>query len=179
MVIMKKFEASSALVKVNGETILSFVKAVPSSEVSRREILKKYGIDNPEPGKWYSQQAWLNAFKEITERVGVINLRLIGKTIPKSAKFPPEIKETKQAFEMLDKAYKMNHRGGEIGEYKLISFDSKKRELKMDVNTPYPEDFDAGIILGLFDKFKPTDIIRQPNVRMEKKENGIIYTLSW
>jgi len=179
MAVMKKFEASSDLVRVNGETILSFVKAVPASEDSRKEILKKYGINDPQPGQWYSQQAWLNAFKEISEKVGVITLKLIGKAIPKNAKFPPQIKETKEAFEMLDKAYKMNHKGGFIGEYKFLSFDAKKREIKMEINTPYPEDFDAGIMLGLFEKFKPKDAFKQPNVRMEKRSTGIVYTLTW
>jgi hypothetical protein len=179
MEVMKKFEASSASVKVNGETILSFVKAVPASEDSRREILKKHGINDPKPGQWYSQQAWLNAFKEISEKIGPVTLRLIGKAIPKNAKFPPQIKETKEAFEMLDKAYKMNYKGGFIVEYKFLSFDPQKKEIKMEINTPYPEDFDAGIMLGLFEKFKPADVIRQPNVRMEKKVNGIVYTLTW
>ncbi len=112
MAVMKKFEASSASVQVNGETTLSFIKAVPTSESSRKDILKKHGIDNPQPGQWYPQQAWLNAFKEMSEKVAVVTLRLIGKAIPKNAKFPPEIKDIKQTFETLDKAYKMNHKGG-------------------------------------------------------------------
>lgn len=180
MATMKKFEASGPSVQVNGETILSFIKAVPASENSRREILKKYGIDNPQPGNWYNQQAWLNAFREISEKIGVTTLKLIGKAIPKNAKFPPEIRETKQAFELLDKAYKMNHKGGFIGEYKFLSFDPQKKEIKMEINTPYPEEFDAGIMLGLFEKFKPKDVFGQPSIRMEKRSaGGIIYTLSW
>jgi len=179
MPVMKKFEASSDAVKVNGETILSFVKAVPASEDSRKEILKKYGIDNPQPGQWYSQQAWLNAFREISEKIGVTSLKLIGKAIPKNANFPPEIRETKHAFELLDKAYKMNHKGGFIGQYKFLSFDAKKREIKMEINTPYPEEFDAGIMFGLFEKFKPAGVIRQPNIRMYKQSTGIVYTLMW
>ncbi|MDD3262919.1 MAG: hypothetical protein PHR61_03650 [Candidatus Absconditabacteria bacterium] len=127
MAVMKKFEASSASIKVNGETILSFVKAVPASEDSRRDILKKHGINDPKPGQWYIQQDWLNAFKEISEKVGIVTLKLIGKAIPKNAKFPPQIKETKEAFEMLDKAYKMNHKGGFIVEYKFLSFDPQKK----------------------------------------------------
>jgi hypothetical protein len=48
-------------------------------------------LQNPEPDKWYSQEAWLNAFKEIAETVGTNTLFMIGKSIPEHAKFPPQI----------------------------------------------------------------------------------------
>ena len=180
MAVMKKFEASSASVMVNGETILAFVKAVPSSVGSRLETLKKYGIDNPQPGKFYSQQSWLNAFKEVAEKIGPTTLRLIGKLIPANAQFPPQIKDAQTAFESLNTAYQMNHKGGEIGYYKLVSFDLEKKTLIMEVNTPYPEDFDSGILLGLFDKFKPKGVIRQPELLKERRSTGVlVYTLTW
>ncbi|AHB41572.1 hypothetical protein P148_SR1C00001G0782 [candidate division SR1 bacterium RAAC1_SR1_1] len=175
--MMTKFKASSKDVQVNGETILAFVNAVASSKNSKLEVLKKKGISDPAPGKWYSQQAWLDAFEAINQSLGPVNMKMIGKAIPKNAKFPP-IKNLKEAYELLDQAYHSNHRGGEIGYYKLISYDANAKMLQMECNTPYPESFDEGIILGLFDMFKPTGAF-MARVKQTPKTTGILYTMNW
>jgi len=173
---MEKFKASSDRVEVNGETIISFV----GDSIQRVSILEKHGIFNVRPGVWYKQQLWLNAFKEISDKIGPITLRLIGKAIPANAKFPPEIKTTKPAFELLDTAYKMNHRGGEIGYYKFVSYDENSKQIQMEINTPYPEEFDEGILVGLLEKFKPMNYKTTPKVVKRPIKIGVIlYTLSW
>lgn len=175
---MEKFKASSPSVKVNGETVLSFVNAVPASKDNKLEVLKRYGIVDPQPGVWYSQQAWLDAFKQIDSSLGPVNMKLIGKAIPKNAKFPP-MDSLKDAFDLLNKAYHLNHKGGEIGWYKLVSYDEKAKQLVLECNTPYPEAFDEGIALSLFTKFKPAGASHVPRVKIEKKKNMVYYMLNW
>ena len=150
---------------------------MPNSSADRLVMLSKYGISNPEAGQWYKQQSWLDAFKEIAENVGPTNLRLIGKSIIKSAQFPP-IENTQQAFSVIDVAYKMNHKGGEIGYYKLLSYDESNKTIKMETNTPYPEEFDNGIFLGVFDKFKPKGGY-SPTSTYKKVGDKIEYTINW
>lgn len=171
--LMQKFKASGLSVQVNGPTILSFVKGIPSSKENVLSILSRHGINDPKEGSWHPQQSWLNAFKEFDLKPAI--LRSIGKAIIVSAKFPPEVKDGKTAFETLDKAYHMNHRGGEIGYYKLKSYDVSKRIIVIECNTPYPEKFDEGILIGLWEKYKPTGAIVLKPVEIK----GNVFTLSW
>ncbi|NOQ26074.1 MAG: hypothetical protein GQ564_11980 [Bacteroidales bacterium] len=153
MAVYKSFAEG---VEVNGQTILSVVKALSSGQDTRLKILKKYGID-PEPDKWYSQQAWLDAFKEISTVIGDHTLFMIGKSIPENATFPPEINNIEMALNAIDQAYHMNHQGGEIGHYKLIDFDEIRKSASMACNNPYPSGFDRGIITTMVRKFRPKD----------------------
>lgn len=117
------------------------------------QLLAKNGISNPEPGKWYSQKVWLESFKEIAKKFGTNTLFGIGKAIPANAKFPPEIDNIEKALAVIDVAYNMNHRNGEIGFYKLVSHNPSKKELIMHCKNPYPCDFNRGIITTMGRKF--------------------------
>jgi hypothetical protein len=129
------------------------------------DILKKNGIDNPQPNLWYPQEAWLAAFREIQDTIGTSTLFQIGMKIPESAKFPPEINTIEKALGAIDVAYHMNHRGGEIGSYKFVP--TGDRQAKMICRNPYPCDFDRGIIEAMVRRFKPAN-----SVAMVKHDNG-------
>ncbi|NJL12855.1 MAG: hypothetical protein HC913_07560 [Microscillaceae bacterium] len=172
-------------VEVNGETILSFVQAIPAYSNIMLDILKFHGINQPKPGQWYSQESWLNAFKEIGEKYGANTLFAIGKAIPDNAQFPPDIDNLEKALSSIDIAYHMNHQGGEIGYYHLIDFQSEYRFAKMECKNPYPSNFDKGIITAIARKFKPDTAIV---VQVELDENypsrlngseSCTYKVSW
>lgn len=146
-------------VEVNGETILSFVNAMPAYSSVMLQILEAHGIKNPQAGEWYSQVAWLDAFKEIGEKYGANTLFAIGKVIPSNAQFPPDIDDLEKALACIDIAYHMNHRGGEIGYYKLVSYFEEHRFAVMECQNPYPSNFDKGIITTMARRFKPSDSI--------------------
>lgn len=156
---MAEFKAIAPGVEVNGETVLSVVNAMKGFEDLALDILKNNGIDNPKPGHWYLQQSWLNAFKEIAEKLGVSTLLNIGKAIPENAQFPPEIDSLQKGLSLIDMAYHMNHRGGDIGYYKLIDYSDEKKQAIMECNNPYPSHFDKGIIICFARKFKPVGAI--------------------
>ena len=148
---MVQYKAFDDNVKVNGETVLSVVEGMGVFKKTALDILSKNGISNPQPGQWYSQQEWLNAFKTISDKIGNATLYSIGKKIPRNAKFPPEISTVSKALESIDIAYHMNHRGGDIGcyRYKKIS----NRSAKIICNNPHPCDFDQGIIEAMVERF--------------------------
>lgn len=164
---MAQFIAFDQNVEVNRQTVLSIVNALDRGKETRIEILKKNGI-NPESGEWFSQQAWLNAFKEIANSLGDMNLFMIGKAIIENAEFPP-MKNLEEALQSIDIAYHMNHRldgkimfapqSGKmiegIGHYHLKSFDEKSKSAVMVCDNPYPSKFDEGIITQIVRKFKP------------------------
>ncbi|HEY4788366.1 MAG TPA: hypothetical protein VIH57_20075 [Bacteroidales bacterium] len=150
---MKVFVASSSKVEVNGETVYAIVDGMGGFKAKALKILSDNGIQDPKPGHWYSQQAWLNAFKSITEQIGNSTLYSIGQKIPENAKFPPEISDIHKALSAIDVAYQMNHRNGEIGNY--IYQKTGERSARLVCTNPYPDEFDKGIIVAMAKKFRP------------------------
>jgi hypothetical protein len=153
---MAQFVPFQKGVEVNGQTVLAIVNALDAGRATRFRILKKHGILDPHPNEWYSQQAWLDAFREISEELGAHTLFAIGEAIPENAIFPPEINDLPKALSSIDIAYHLNHRGGEIGHYTLIDFNSENCTAIMVCNNPYPSDFDRGIISTMVRKFVPS-----------------------
>src|ERR1022692_5031734 len=88
---MAQFRAFSNGVQVNGQTVLSVVKGMGALAQTGSDILARHGIKAPEPMAWYPQQAWLDAFEEISKSIGRRTLSQIGQSIPANAKFPPGI----------------------------------------------------------------------------------------
>jgi hypothetical protein len=150
---MAQFKAMAPGVEVNGETVLSVVAGMGVFAEKGKTILSKAGIQNPMPGMWYPQQAWLDAFRIIAETVGPKTLTTIGSKIPESAKFPPSIDSIEKALAAIDMAYHMNHRKGEIGKYGFEL--AGPTSAIMVCKNPYPCEFDLGIILSMARRFKP------------------------
>ncbi len=142
-------------IEVNGRTIMSFTKALKVYEPILLKVLSDNGIDEVEPEGWYKQEQWLNAFRVVGERYGGNTLFAIGKAIPEHAEFPPSIKNLEQALSAINVAYHMNHRGGDIGYYKLLKFSDELKTALVECRNPYPSDFDRGIITAMVRKFKP------------------------
>ena len=170
---MAQFIPFADNVDVNGETVLTTVKSFP--EYMRNlamKILKDNGIEDPQPGEWYSQKAWLDSFRYIAEKYGTNTLFEIGKAIPANAKFPPEVNNIEKALSAIDIAYHMNHRNGDIGYYKLISHDKANRTLIMQCKNPYPCDFDRGIITTMGRKFEPATKVEVDTSKKSRKDGA-------
>ena len=179
---MAQFEAFAPEVEVNGETVLTIVKAFPEfMQIYAIKILSENGIHNPRADKWYSQQAWLKAFKQISERYGAHTLYRIGKAIPENAQFPTEIDSIEKALASIDIAYNMNHRNGDIGFYKVVSHDSTERKIVMHCKNPYPCDFDKGIITAMARKFNPDATVELDTHKPSRKDgaNDSWYIISY
>ena len=179
---MKTFIASSPKVEVNGETIYSFIDGMGVFKSSAIHTLQKHGISDPKPGQWYNQQDWLNAFKEIAEKVGKKTLFNIGLKIPENAKFPPEIDDIHKALSSIDVAYHMNHQGGKIGNYKYEKTGDSSGILICD--NPYPDEFDKGIINAMCRKFISNILsiiikIDESKPIREKGGDSTTFNLSW
>ncbi len=194
---MTQFVAFDKQAEVNGETVLSIVSGMELFKNEALRILKENGIDNPIPGKWYSQQSWLNAFKLISEKLGIGTLFLIGKKIPENAQWPAFVKTVEDALPSIDVAYHMNHKIKDsvlfnphtgvmkegIGHY---SFEKTgPRSAKMVCNNPYPCDFDRGIIEAAARKFLPADskvltVTHDDSQPCRKKgKDSCSYNVSW
>lgn len=194
---MAQFKAFNQSVEVNGETVRSIVAGMGVFKDRALKFLGENGIVDPEPGKWYSQQAWLNAFKTISEATGEFTLFNIGKKIPENAQFPPEINDIFKALAAIDVAYHLNHRlNGEIlfnpktgemkegiGHYHFAR--ETDRKIRLVCANPYPCDFDRGIIEAMATKFKPANtsvvIVKHDDTQpcRKKGDDSCTYLVSW
>jgi hypothetical protein len=179
---MAQFRAFSNGVQVNGQTVLSVVKGMGALAQTGSDILARHGIKAPEPMAWYPQQAWLDAFEEISKSIGRRTLSQIGQSIPANAKFPPGIDNVEKALGSIDAAYHMNHRGGEIGHYSFTKTGDKKGV--MECRNPYPCDFDYGIIQAMVKRFLPAGAT--PRVMHEDSKpcrsnhgDSCTYSIAW
>ena len=154
-----QFKAIAKAVEVNGQTVLSIVDGSAQFKKTAYEILARHGIVDPKEGHWYSQQGWLDAFKEIAEHIGPNTLFQIGTKIPDNAVFPPQINSVPIALAAIDIAYHINHRGGPIGNYGFEK--TGEREAVMVCANPYPCEFDRGIISAMARRFQEKGKIAQ------------------
>jgi hypothetical protein len=194
---MAQFIAFHPDAEVTGGTVLSFVNAMKRGQESRIAILAKHNVGIVE-GEWYLQQGWLDAFKEVAETLGEMNLFLMGAAIIENAKFPP-MRGLEDALRSIDIAYHMNHRlNGQvmfdpntgamlegIGHYTLVSFDEKNRQAVYNCQNPYPSKFDEGIISEVVRRFKPADSTKYEvklDITKERRTQGAdscTYIITW
>lgn len=178
---MTVFESYEPNVYVLGANIFSIVDGMGAFKQKAYDILKSCGIMDPKPDQWYSMQQWLNAFKIIREKLGDATLKVIGSKIPETARLPPQINSVESFLPMLDQAYHMNHRGGEIGHYKFEKTGNKEGILKC--NNPYPCAFDYGLIQGFVEKFRESGTIplvqHDPGTCRMEGSNVCNYHIKW
>lgn len=179
---MALFQAYSPDVEVNGETVLAVIDGLSTIKLIARDILNECGIEDPQPGQWYPQQSWLNAFKIIADKLGPTPLKNIGRKIPVNARWPQHNQSMKSALEVIDRAYHMNHRHGEIGHYKLVS--EGPRRASMICDGPYPDYFDLGIIEAVAEKSleagdKVEVKINQSKPTRSEGSDSTTYIITW
>lgn len=152
---MEYFKADSEKVEVNGQTVITIIKGL-SEYLSQAEfILEKNNLQNLDPNKWYYQQDWLNAFREISQIIGNEALFRIGLAIPNYAIFPKKISRIESALKSINTAYHLNHRGGYIGYYKFNKL--KDNQYQIICDNPYPPEFNRGIIEAISRKYINSD----------------------
>ncbi len=188
-------EVAISDVEASGEAILSIVAGMGAFEATARRFLKDAGIDEIHPGSWYPSTAWLAAFAAIAKKVGARTLFYVGLKIPETALLPPNIVDVPTALGAIDVGYHMNHRfGGRpmfdpttgemlegIGHYALRAVDQRSGLVVVD--TPYPCDFDLGIVHGFAARFVPDPLLIRVTHATEacRKEGGAAcaYRVEW
>ncbi len=193
---MAQFIAINERVEVHADTVMAVVNSMKTGKETRVKILNAHSI-YPEKKEWFSQQNWLNAFKEVFQLLGGMNLFMIGKAVISTAQFPP-MRNLHEALQSLDVAYHMNHRvNGQvmfdhttgsmtegIGHYHLTEFNAAGKRAVMVCNNPYPSKFDEGIITQLVRKFKPLgarESIKLDTTKETRLEGGdsCTYQITW
>lgn len=183
---MVAYEAFDQNVEVNGQTVLTIVENAMgqfSSSYQERAIsaLNEEGITEPEPDKWYPQQAWLNAFKTIAEELQPHVLDRLGETLPSVADWPDDYETIPEGLQSIDDAYQRNHRGGEIGYYRFEQLDAQTGAVTC--HNPYPCPFDRGLIRGVAKQYASVDnfvfIEETGDTCRRNGDDTCVYTVHW
>jgi hypothetical protein len=185
---MAEFKSFSPTAQVRGEVVAAFAAAFPREvEQIGIGILEKHGLSSPRPGDFYPLQEFLDAMKEIADRFSSQMLYRIGMQIATHAVLPPGIDDLQKALGAVDAAYRMNHRGGEIGKYQynyLGTVEGLERGV-MTCPNPYPCSFDRGVIEGFAKRFKPsgaTDVVVRHDDSKPCRQKGLescTYVITW
>jgi hypothetical protein len=189
-----EFVAFRPGVEVYGAVVLSVVEGMGEFKGMAEGILAQNGIRKPQPEAWYPQQAWLNAFKTIAEKIGPRTLFAIGKKILEAVEWPEWINSLETGMAAIDLNYHLRHRlngvpmlnekTGEmtsgIGHYEFKGLTGENSAV-MVCRNPYPSEFDRGILTAMGRRFKPNLEVAldttQPT-RM-KGADSCTYNITW
>ncbi|HEC22200.1 MAG TPA: hypothetical protein ENI95_04715 [Chloroflexi bacterium] len=168
-------------VKVKGAAVLATMKGITAEHL--QPLIERHGLGSVRPEGWYPQQAWLDVLRDVAEGKagGSLDLVSVGMEVPNTADWPPGVDSIEAALESIDVAYHMNHRNGEIGYYRAVRVGS--HQIDVVCETPYPCDFDYGIVYGVASRFHPTGttfIVRHAEGQCRKKgDRACVYQVIW
>jgi hypothetical protein len=152
---MALLQAHNQNVEISSVAINSLVNALGPFKNNVRKLLAKQGIEDLTPGKWYPQQAFLDAFKNLPSKVGDQTVIKVGMNLARNLKFPPDIDSIGKALSLMNVAYQEYYRNGDIGNYKFR--ETGERECTMFCSSPYPCAFDQGVLTEICNRYKPVD----------------------
>ena len=141
---------TAAAAQVSGGNILSMLAAMGAFRKTGEQILAERAITNVTANGWYPLAAYADGLNEIERRIGPNTLFRIGKEIPNHIQLPPGLDAFEKVAGSFGPAFSMNHRGAGAGG---IAYEITGPEQATIVSaTPYPCDFDRGVIQGFFQK---------------------------
>jgi hypothetical protein len=190
---MAQFKAFTPGMEVVGGGVLSIIEGMGEFRSMAEAILAQHGLKKIQPDGWYSQQAFLDAFKTIAEKIGPRTLFACGKQILATIEWPPELDNLEAGLRSIDVLYHRSHRlnnvsmfdekTGEcrpgLGHYTLESLG--KSSGVMVCPNPYPSEFDRGIITAMGRRFKPDFEARLDSTKPTrlKGADSCTYILEW
>ncbi|MEM9554401.1 MAG: hypothetical protein AAGC60_09090 [Acidobacteriota bacterium] len=146
-----------AKTEVSGRVVLSIIGVMGAFKTVAREILGANGLGEAQPESWYPLDRFLGCFDTVAQRIGPNTVTAIGRHISATGPAPSEVHNLEEAFNVLDEAYRREHRGGDVGHYAYIA--TGERSCTIVSTTPYPPNFDEGVIQALVERFEPDSLV--------------------
>lgn len=133
---------------VSGGNILSMLAAMGPFRKRGEQILQDHGIGDVTAEGWYPLSAYVMSLRAIGEKMGPNTLFQIGRQIPNHVPLPPGLDTFEKVLASFGMAFDMNHRGAQPGAITFEMMSSRAATIR--TGTPYPCDFDRGVIAGFF-----------------------------
>lgn len=133
---------------VSGGNILAMLAAMGAFRKLAEQLLVARGIEKVSPEGWYSLDDCAAVLHELELRIGPNAVFRVGKEIPNHIQLPPGLDSFEKVAGCFGPAFALNHRNADSGgiEHEITGPDSAT----IVSGTPYPCDFDRGVILGFF-----------------------------
>lgn len=157
---------------VSGGNILSMLAAMGPFRRRGEQILADHGIQGVEPEGWYPLAAYVGALDTIGEKMGPNTLYQIGRQIPNHVVLPPGIDDFPKVLASFGMAFDMNHRGGPPAGTTITFQQQSDTRGDIVTGTPYPCDFDRGVITGFFQKLLASAVTVQRREDAPCKAHG-------
>lgn len=154
---MPEYVSFDPNVKIRTLALKAIVYSLRTGVDDRLAILNKHGV-NPFMKEWCLQQTCLNIMKEIAEQDKGI-LYMIGMAVLEYAEFPPDVITLKDGMESINKAYRLNHseiNPKKFGAYTLEVYNEEKRYAIFKCWSPFPSEFDRGMLKSIVHKYRPS-----------------------
>jgi hypothetical protein len=149
--------AKTAAATVSGGNILSMLAAMGPFRRRGEQLLAECGISKVAVNGWYSLPAYVSALEAIERTFGPNTLFMVGKQIPNHIQLPPGLDNFEAVFGSFGPAFDLNHRGvGPAGG--IVCTLAGDRTGTIVSGTPYPCDFDRGVIQGFFNTLLSTRV---------------------
>lgn len=175
-------------VEVIGEVIQSFVMSFPEEMHDLgTAVLGEYGIGPVDPGRFYMAQPFLNAMRDVVQRIGRGMMTRVGEQIAMRVELPAHWDSLESALGGLDEAYHSKYRGGEIGNWKYVHGGQVGglTRVTMISSNHYCCAFDRGVLEGFAKRFRPAGIadavVRHEDSQPCRKNgaDSCTYVISW
>jgi len=192
-ICMALYVVSRSGIEVVGTSLLGLMEAIGPYAWIAKKILSQSRIYTIQTESWYPIEPYLDVYKALAERFGEHTLFSIGKKVPEGVTWPPHIKSIEDGLASIDVAYHLNHRlDGEamldletgvmkegIGHYRLEGIEGRRAVMVCD--TPFPSDFDRGIITTMVRMFRPLAEVVLDEGRGTRKRGGdsCTYVVTW
>jgi hypothetical protein len=157
---------------VSGGNILSMLAAMGPFRRRGEQILEENGIGAVNPEGWYPLGAYVASLRAIGQKMGPNTLYQIGRQIPNHVPLPPGIDTFEKVLASFGIAFDMNHHTGAPQGTTITHEVRNPRTAFIVTGTPYPCDFDRGVISGFFQKLLATRIIVEPQDGAPCKARG-------
>lgn len=157
---------------VSGGNILAMLAAMGAFRKTAEQLLAERGIVDVSPEAWYPLPACAEVMHELERRIGPNAVFRIGKEIPNHIQLPPGLDSFEKVAGAFGPAFAMNHRGAGVGG---IDFEITGPDTATIVSgTPYPCDFDRGVILGFFQALLHLTPHYRHDAQLCKKKGGAV-----
>ncbi|MBN2134755.1 MAG: hypothetical protein JW737_03410 [Acidobacteria bacterium] len=172
-----EYQSKNSNVQVSGGAIQAFLNSLNNKELGIR-YLKQHGIENLEANKFYSQQAYLLAQKDLVAAIGVPTaLEGVGEKIPEQLP-PSNVKDVFELFETWINHYRANNQGDNESYIRVT--EKGENYLYLETNNPYPCAFDRGLIRAFARKFHPTAKVTKVGDKCRAKgDAACTYHIFW